>query len=236
MKVVIFLIIALGTCCARTVKERNDPNPDNNKVFEEQHHKPETNDVTPEQEFGSKGDYLLKEGMPGLTRFVKESKIVLCANMKDVPDNVKPSLIQHVTNATLKWIEPLRALSKEKLASKVEIGFWSSTNGLYPNSDPIPDNCHAGMVIIKDRWPAVQTTVDKPVIFLNTGISVKDYRTILHEFGHAFGLADTYDLSHIGSCLPGQPFSVMCTSEQYDDLQAYDIGAIREVYKKTFPN
>jgi hypothetical protein len=185
------------------------------------------------QENQSHISYLILEGSPGLTRFVKEPKITLCANMKYVTEDVKPALIKHLTDATLKWIEPMRALATEKLASKVEIGFWSSTNGSYPNNDPLPDGCHAGLIILKNRRPGVQVSPNRTVLFFNTDVSDKNFRVTLHEFGHAFGLRDTYSTSEFNTCLPGQPDSVMCNTEDHDELQPDDIEGIREVYKRT---
>jgi hypothetical protein len=62
------------------------------------------------------------------------------------------------------------------------------------------------------------------------------YTTVLHEFGHVFGIGDTY-IEGVWSCHPGQENSVMCGSGGIPDvLQPDDNTAIQEVYCAAFPN
>lgn len=65
-------------------------------------------------------------------------------------------------------------------------------------------------------------------------------RVINHEFGHAFGLDDTYALSTAGAkyyhednrCKRGQPEkSIMCNPERYGEPQDDDIKGVRHAYR-----
>jgi hypothetical protein len=57
-----------------------------------------------------------------------------------------------------------------------------------------------------------------------------DYAVLLHEFGHIFGLGDTY-VEGVWTCQPGQENSVMCGSGGlFTSLQRDDLNAIQEVF------
>lgn len=58
------------------------------------------------------------------------------------------------------------------------------------------------------------------------------FRTTLHEFGHAFGMDDTYR-NACGQTGSPHPNAVMC-SLSYDSLQSDDIAGIRDIYHKIF--
>jgi len=58
---------------------------------------------------------------------------------------------------------------------------------------------------------------------------------LLHEFGHAFALSDTYQGGQSGNCQANQPQAVMCNTS-FDTPQTDDVAGIRSVYQSTFPN
>jgi hypothetical protein len=60
------------------------------------------------------------------------------------------------------------------------------------------------------------------------------YESLLHELGHSFGLADTYDEA-TGGCKPGQPSAVMCDSN-FQSLQPDDILGAREAFRTVHPD
>lgn len=71
----------------------------------------------------------------------------------------------------------------------------------------------------------------------------RPYGTWTHELGHAFaGLSDTYSGRTAGSCISGQPASLMCwgaygprtDAEKWSSLWADDVAGIQTNYRKIF--
>lgn len=71
----------------------------------------------------------------------------------------------------------------------------------------------------------------------------RPYGTWTHEFGHALaGLSDTYSGRTAGSCLSGQPESLMCwgaygpraNPEQWSSLWVDDVNGFQSNYRKLF--
>lgn len=58
------------------------------------------------------------------------------------------------------------------------------------------------------------------------------YETLLHEFGHSFGMDDTYVES--GGCQPNQPPSVMCNAT-FTSLQTDDLRGARQAFRIVQP-
>lgn len=85
------------------------------------------------------------------------------------------------------------------------------------------------------QWPAISGGGNTEIF--PTG----DHRphVLLHEFGHLFGLADTYDEMASATAgmivCPGQPDSVMCEISQSTVLMADDIAGVRDVYCRMYP-
>ena len=106
--------------------------------------------------------------------------------------------------------------------------------------------------VIKERVPR-KPTVRLTVAPQSMGRSVYDtqnavvrldpsagFRVILHEFGHAFGLGDTYEEGgtfpchmELGMFAPSST-SVMCNAN-FDSPQTDDIAGIQHLFCKTFP-
>ena len=62
----------------------------------------------------------------------------------------------------------------------------------------------------------------------------KYYQLMVHEFGHAFGLLDTYKNKTSGRCKPGQPLSVMCTNFM-NAPQKDDVAGLYAMYDMVYP-
>jgi hypothetical protein len=62
----------------------------------------------------------------------------------------------------------------------------------------------------------------------------KYLQLMVHEFGHGFGLLDTYYYRTSGRCKPGQPLSVMCTNYM-TELRRDDVAGINAMYDLVYP-
>ena len=131
---------------------------------------------------------------------------------------------KHIRNAVRSWLEPLRSM---------------------PDGDAITNR-----VFVKDDTKGASGSRDITVVFQNqTGRSKynsfweeitmfsddhDNFLVYLHEFGHAFGLGDTY-IEDVWTCKDGQyTFSVMCDHEETPQLTADDIRGIKYQYCKAF--
>ena len=158
-------------------------------------------------------------GIFGLTKQVKRSTINVC--LEGASPSTEEEWTQKIQKATLTWIEPIRKLSKSTLTEKVEV---------VPNSS----NCDATVKIFPSVH-AVTYTGSKPTVHMAASGYFSNYNVLLHEFGHVFGLADTYQNGQSGNCQPGQPQAIMCNTA-FKDMQADDIAGVSSVYKRAFPN
>jgi hypothetical protein len=115
----------------------------------------------------------------------------------------------------------MRSESTVSLANEVEIVGYNSTG------------CDV-KTLVGNYNPARTQLGTTPTVYLNSAGWYGSSTVTLHEFGHAFGLLDTYNGTG-GSCQTGQPASVMCYAK-YDELLDDDIKGIQSVYRTLFPN
>ena len=174
----------------------------------------------------SRPDYILPEGMSleefqflkgspavaGLTAKVHKPSIRVC--LYD-PENIQ-SRKDVVRNSLLKWVNALAPVTTKPLTSAIEF-VAANASGCdvyvsYGNYSPAYTNLGKTprVNVARSGWFGSETV-------------------ILHEFGHAFGLLDTYNGSG-GSCKPGQPASVMCYAKYKEPMQD-DILGVQSMYR-----
>lgn len=129
---------------------------------------------------------------------------------------------QHAEKAIATWIEALRPISDVALVKDIQI-----IN---------KDHCEAKEF---DHVIQLQTGKERSSHWPGESITTfyvgdsRGYAVLLHESGHAMGLADTYEGR--GKCKPGQPQSVMCNCDFFD-LQKDDIVGIRVIFATYYTN
>ena len=119
------------------------------------------------------------------------------------------------------WLRPLRELGGRVTAciqwvnsgQDLEVEIRRGTGRAY---------YHPGYYVFPFGWRG-------PHIVMYEGTD--GWRTTLHEFGHAFGLDDTY-IEGVWTCKPGQPNSVMCNTAE--ELLADDVRGIRFRYCSSY--
>lgn len=146
-------------------------------------------------------------GASGLTKVADNSSVTLCTNnMSRGPD---------IKNAA---------------------GMWFAALGKSPTIDVKDNGSCAAWVKFESLGdsPSMTTTGSIPDITMNAQSQwYNSFAVLVHEFGHAFGLADTYSDRAAGVCITGQPQqAVMCSPNLYKQPQQDDIVGVREVYKK----
>jgi hypothetical protein len=148
----------------------------------------------------------------GLTHKVHDQYIKLC--LSDATNS--QSRREIVVESVLKWVKALQPITDKPLVNDVQISSWNSSGcDVYVSyGNYRPANTNMG------RTPRVNIA--------NSGWFGSD-TVILHEFGHAFGLLDTYNGSG-GSCQSGQPSSVMCYAK-FTDLKLDDIQGVQSLYR-----
>jgi hypothetical protein len=157
------------------------------------------------------------KNLAGLSAKAKKETIRICLND---PSN-SASRKELLKAVVLKWIEPMRSISTVELTKNVEVVAFNSAG------------CDA-RVNIGSYNPAYANLGTTPTVNLNSTGWYGSSTVTLHEFGHAFGLLDTYS-GRGGSCQTGQPASVMCYAK-YDELLEDDIKGIQSVYRTVFPD
>ena len=158
-------------------------------------------------------------GVEGLQAAVKQNEIKIC--LSGAVGNDFEKWNRNIQRAVLSWIQPLRSLTSEPLAQLVSV--VGEENG-----------CDASVIVTPGQWAMTEVT-NKPVVNVDSSGQFSTYNVLLHEFGHAFALSDTYQGGQSGNCQAGQPQAVMCNTS-FSELQSDDIKGVQEVYQSIYPN
>lgn len=124
--------------------------------------------------------------------------------------------------ALLAWVAAAQEATTLPLTRRVEI----ETAGA---SGACVGRTHVSINLITDEGRAHAYPLERPAIYV---FQNSTSQTLLHEFGHAFGLGDTY-VEGVWNCKPGQPIAVMCHS-QFDELQDDDRRGIQSITKRLY--
>ena len=109
---------------------------------------------------------------------------------------------QDIQSAIVAWTAPLRELTDKPIFKTVR---------LKSVSDAECSSTGAWDILLNPNYTSrSHFIVGKKLMQISTSDT---YQIVLHEFGHAFGLADTYNDQIFGACQQGQPRSVMCGSK-----------------------
>lgn len=133
-----------------------------------------------------------------------------------------------IVSAIRKWQAPIKDLTGKAIEN--ELKFLVAKDGC---SRDVASNSN-----ISDLTVSVEKKLERS--YYNLGgihLGLSDLPNVeailLHEMGHAFGLADAY--KERGGCKLGLPPSVMCMSPRvYEDLQSDDIAGVQRSYCDTF--
>lgn len=174
-------------------------------------------------ESGDPGVYHLRyitfgPGVTGLVSKVKKPQITAC--LSGVGAGQVAEWDDKISRAILKWVDALRPLTSAKLASSVVV----STSG---------GDCDTSVVIQPGTW-ANTSIGQNPTVRMDNSGYFSSFNVLLHEFGHAFALSDTYQGGQSGNCQPGQPQAVMCNTK-FDVPQKDDIAGLAEIFKNEYP-
>ncbi len=148
----------------------------------------------------------------GVTWKVHQQKIRICYSGPTSGDTHR----EEVVDAVHKWMRPIAEIAEEPVAAVVELVAIGAA-------------CDV-KVYIGSYSPAQTQMGSRPIVYLNHSGWYGSQTVTLHEFGHAFGLLDTYN-GRGGSCQTGQPDSVMCRA-RYDDLMPDDVAGIQDMYQR----
>ena len=137
----------------------------------------------------------------------------------------------NITNAIMKWVQGAQQSAVKSLVTAASIKYvsCSSTHDVEVHWINCPDpgwECRASATRGYVRLYHGKTSL---------GHQRDTFDVILHEFGHVFGLGDTY-IEGVNACQPGQPSSVMCQNPVSNNLFADDINAIGEIYCMANPS
>ena len=159
-------------------------------------------------------------GVTALVAKVKQPTMSICLSGTSSSERQKWST--QIKGAVLKWVEPMRAFTRDRLVRQVEVRNQ-------------PSGCDAQVVV--HRSVHANTRVGKnPTVNMAASGHFGSYGVLLHEFGHAFALGDTYVPGGVsGQCQSGQPQSVMC-NVSYREPQEDDVKGLKVVYDRIFPD
>lgn len=130
-------------------------------------------------------------------------------------------------------------LSLSPAASRLLQGAQAATSPLRSlDASTNPDHFELLVELLWDvsveLYPAAGQTQVGPPIVVTLGESEPNFRHLtLHEFGHVFGLNDTYNGA--GGCVPNQPSSVMCQDAAFTVLQTDDVRGARQAFREGVP-
>ena len=162
----------------------------------------------------------------------KDAMNLLAKPAAPTTDALKPT----ITKAVLAWVNQLKDIAgTTPLISQVEVITAGCTNNIGTNA-AIAD-VSVFVVSGQSGYSGLYHPTERPNTPYIQLFPKSDNATVLHEFGHAFGLGDTY---HENKCMFGQPESIMCNRiGTIVSLQQDDIAGIRNkfcsIYKDRFP-
>ncbi len=153
-------------------------------------------------------------GYVGAISFLNTDILNICLTATNSQED---KFIDWIEESVDKWLEPLKNRGADV---PNEVNVTSNLN-----------NCHITFRVVAGQWGYTNlTTIPNIVVGPNVPFGV-----VFHEFGHALGLADTYQSGQSGNCQPGQPQSLMCNIS-FSELQPDDIEGIVHVYNASYPN
>jgi FG-GAP-like repeat len=180
---------------------------------------------TGEEVAQKESDFIVVDGMYKNLMSLAHSSVRVCfyADLRGMPQpasNVPQATKVMVKDAILAWIDAARPASKSNLIGENDISF-----GCDSETDVI--------IHLYEYSGRAYVDLSNYIIYLYSNL---DQHTVTHEFGHLFGLGDTYVDTEEGSeCLPGQTGQIMCSSAS-DTPMHEDEQAIQEVYCINFPD
>ena len=157
-------------------------------------------------------------GVSGLVSKVKSKTLTACLSGHNSAD--RQQWVEKIQTSMMKWIDPLRKMTNDSLATEVVV---LDGRGRCNTDVVIAPNTHSNTSI--GSYPTVRMSPEGYFASFNV---------LLHEFGHAFALSDTYQNGTSGNCKPGQPQAVMCNTS-FSSPQGDDVTGIQEIFKRTFP-
>ena len=147
------------------------------------------------------------------------SDVRVCLTGDGMTSSNIPTRRDQVRDAIMDWVAGIEPSSDTPLMERTDIQFSCSGEHVRINwSD------ESGRANVEAK--------SGDVIVCNL-FSGDGYDVVLHEFGHIFGMGDTY-VEGVWTCHPGQPDSLMCTLKTF--LAPDDIQGIQEIYALTFPS
>lgn len=160
-------------------------------------------------------------GVTGLTSRVKKERLTACLRGAIGDDEDVRQWADNIRSTMLKWISPLRPLTAAKLVEEIDV--YRDSRGCDVDVNVAP-NTHSNTRIGQ-----------QPVISMGSEGYMASYNVLLHEFGHAFALNDTYQDGTAGNCVAGQPQAVMCNTA-FGELQRDDVRGVQQIFRQAFPN
>lgn len=149
----------------------------------------------------------------GIIPSVKNEELTICLTGTS-PDN-EMQWMEWTLISMLRWLEPLREVSRDGLTENIVFG---------------DTNCDVRFRVVSGAWGMTSNIGTHPVVTVGPNVP---FGVVVHEFGHVFGLSDTYQNGTSGNCRPGQPQALMCNIS-FSEPQPDDIAGIRAVFKREF--
>lgn len=161
---------------------------------------------------------LVSEGISGLVSQVKKPTMSAC--LSGIASAEKDEWDKNIKSIMLKWVDTMRDLTSDDLASAVDVNLDGR-------------GCDVDITVQEGVWANTEIG-QHPTVNMGASGYMASYNTMLHEFGHAFALGDTYQNGKSGDCQPGQPQAVMCNTK-FDTPQSDDIKGIAKIFKDEYP-
>lgn len=152
---------------------------------------------------------------------IDELPLRICIELEQGTTMPEGTLRFLISSAVYKWVEAVQPIATTDLYHEVDYSCPRLVDG--PLWD-ILAVLHRGSGRAWNYGDEIELYEDDPIFF----------ESLLHELGHSFGLADTYDEAS-GGCKPDQPHSVMCDAN-LDTLQPDDIRGAQEAFRLVHPD